>query len=105
MALFASPAVKDLKKQADEIGSMIGQVALGMLPANDVADVIARDDRRARLHKALRAVAAEVGDAKALKIAVKAAREGAEPWVRTTQVNITDCYDQAEETVREMLAE
>lgn len=103
MALFASAAVKDLRKQAGEIGSMIGQVGVGMIPAGDVADVIANEEWRQRLRTALSVVSREIGDDKALKTATKAARSGAEPWVRQSQANILYCYDRAEEAVRSML--
>jgi hypothetical protein len=103
MALFASPAVKDLKKQSAEIGSMIGQAGLGMLSASDVSDVIANEDWRQRLRTALRVASQEMGEDKAIKTATKAARSGAEPWVRQSQANILYCYDRAEEAVRSML--
>ena len=103
MGLFASPAVKSLNKQAGEIGSLVGQAGMGMLSDGDVADIVANDERRRQLREQVIFVSAEVGDEKATEMAVKAARKGAEPWVRTSQANIRHCYDQAEEAIRLML--
>jgi hypothetical protein len=103
MGLLASPAVKSLNKQAGEIGSLIGQAGMGMLSESDVADIVANDERRQQLRELVRSVSVEVGDDKATKMAVKAARKGAEPWVRNSQPNIRHCYDQAEEAIRSML--
>jgi hypothetical protein len=51
----------------------------------------------------VRSVSIEVGDDKAKKMAIKAARKGAAPWVRTTQANMTYCYDEAEAAARSLL--
>lgn len=104
MSLCASPAVKNLKKQADEIGSIIGQSGRGLLSAADVADVIASEEWRQRLCAAFSKASQEVGEDNALKTAIKAAKVGAEPWVRQSQTNILHCYDDAEGAIRTMVA-
>ena len=103
MALFDTPAVKELKKQSGFIGGMFGQVGLGQLPANDLTDLVNNRLWRARLRDAFAAASADVGETKATNVAVKAARVGAEAYVRLTQKNIRYVYDEAEKAIREML--
>jgi hypothetical protein len=103
VALFSTTAVKELKKQAGAIGGMFGQVGLGQLSANDLTDLVNSAEARVSLRDAFAAASADVGETKATNIAVKAARVGAEAYVRLTQKNIRYVYDEAEKAIREML--
>jgi hypothetical protein len=95
--------VKELKKEAELIGGMCGQAHVGDLSWSDVDDVIANDGFRERLRAAFSSAAQEVGEAKALKAALKAARYSAEavPFVR--KISKGDVETRAESAIGQML--
>src|SRR5581483_7937788 len=76
-------AVARLVRQAELIGSMHGQVYLGVLSADDVADVIQHTGIRAHLQKAFDAAVADVGGNNALTLAVDSAQNRAAAAVST----------------------
>lgn len=76
-------AVGSLVRQAELIGSMHGQVYLGVLSADDVADVIQHTGIRAHLQKAFDGAVAEVGGNNALALAVDSAQNRAAAAVGT----------------------
>ncbi|HEV2122566.1 MAG TPA: hypothetical protein VGW38_07310 [Chloroflexota bacterium] len=103
MRLFATPAVKELKQQSEFIGGMHGQVHLGRLSRNDLVDVIQHQGFRSRLRAAYDAAVADVGEEKALKAAISAARIQAEAYARLGERNYGDVPPAAERSIREML--
>jgi uncharacterized protein DUF2510 len=78
---FHAAAVAGLARQAELIGSMHGQVYLGVLSADDVADVIQHTGIRAHLQKAFEAAVADIGGNNALTFAVDAAQNRADAAV------------------------
>jgi hypothetical protein len=101
--MFGPASVKQLKKEAEFIGSLFGQAHVGDLSWNDVADVVGNDGFRERLQTAFSAAAGEVGEKKALKAALKTARNYAEasPYVRGVQIGSVGA--QAEKAIGQML--
>jgi len=105
VALFDTPAVKELKRHAQLIGSMHGQVYLGHLPQRDLEDVVHDQEMRLRLRRAYDAAVADVGEKKALKAAVSETRIWAEASGRLRQANYGDMVLAAERSLRSMLGE
>jgi hypothetical protein len=103
MGLFGTPAVKDLKKEATFIGGMYGQVFLGHIRSSDLAEFVTAESEREKLRNLFAAASADVGDRKALKIALKAANIGADSYARLGQGPFRDVIREAESTVRNML--
>lgn len=103
MGLFESSAVKELKKQAELIGGICGQAQVGDLAWSDVDDVISNSSFQERLRAAFATAAAEVGDEKALRLVLRAARYSAEapPFVRKLPKGNVE--DRAEAAINQML--
>lgn len=101
--MFGPASLKELKQQAEQIGSMCGQAYVGVLSWADFADVVNNEGFRTRLQSAFAAASADVGEAKALKAAVKEARKYAQavPYVR--KVPLGDVETRAEVAIKEML--
>lgn len=104
MGFFDPPSVKELRKQAEYIGAMHGQVHLGQLSAADVADIVSSGSWKAKLRDAYLAASADVGEPKARKAAVKAANLGADSYARLGEGRYQHVVQEAEQNVLGMLA-
>jgi Protein of unknown function (DUF2510) len=109
MGLFETSAVKELKKEAGYVGGLYAGAHGGDLSTADLIDVTQHKDFRSRLRQAFAAAARDIGEAKALKEAVKSARIECDAYcyVRHRDGGPGNCRDTqraAEETIREILA-
>jgi hypothetical protein len=103
VALFAPASVKRLRKEAELIGDLFGQAHVGDLSSADVADVVAHSEFRERLQTAFAAAAEEVGEKKALKEALKTARNYAEAAPHVRNLPYGSVGADAERAIIEML--
>jgi hypothetical protein len=103
MGLFSTAAMKELKKQAELIGSLHGDAYVGTMQWADVADVVANKDFQTRLRGAFDAASRDVGEKKALKAALSTAKNYAEaaPYVRSLPLG--NVGRDAEKAIRQML--
>jgi hypothetical protein len=107
---FSTTAVSRLKKEAEFIGSMRGQVYLGVLSADEVDDILKHTRIGPILRQAYQEAAAGIGGGSALSVAVDSARRRAATAICTgrregeSYGNYTGVLAAAERLVREMLA-
>lgn len=110
MGAFSTKAVSRLKKEAEFIGSMRGQVYLGVLSAEEVDDILKHTRIRRNLQQAYLEAAAGMGRGGALSVAVDSARRRAAAAICTGRRegesfgSYTGVLAAAECVVREMLA-
>ncbi len=76
--MFRRPSVRELKRQARLIGMIHAQAYLRELSAADRDDVLRSNAVRFELQAAYWSAAADIGEDKAMKAAVKAARSQAD---------------------------
>jgi hypothetical protein len=84
--MFESPSVKVLLQQASQLGSFHGMAFMGDLSEYDFNDVLQDAGTRNRLKFAFQTAAGEIGSAKAMAKAVKAARGAAEAYLYVRKV-------------------
>jgi Protein of unknown function (DUF2510) len=109
VGLFDTLAMKDLKKQAEQIGILYGQARTGRLSEADRDDAVQNDDIRAGLRQAYEAASKDVGSRQALKAAMKSARDQCDAICYVSSrhggpPNYDDARRAAEEAVRGILA-
>lgn len=76
--MFGRPSVRELKRQARLIGMAHAQAYLRELPAADRDEMLRNTEVRFQLQAAYWSAAADVGEDKAMKAAVRAARSQAD---------------------------
>ena len=86
--LFATPAVKELRKQAGFIGSLYGSLYSGAISAADVASIVEDPGYRSELRAAYESSVSDVGERKSLKEAIASA----EIWAAAPAKNRGDGY-------------
>jgi hypothetical protein len=105
MGLFDPPTVKELKlkKKAQFIGGLYGNVHLGHFSPADLNELVHAESRRAELQAAFVAASAEVGPEKAMKAAMRGADLGADSYARLGKTQYGHVVQAAKDGVRAML--
>jgi hypothetical protein len=103
MGLFDSPAVKELKSAARDLGGMCGSAHVGTLPSEALVELVVDPSFRGQFQAIFSAAVQDVGESKALKIANREARAFARIAPENRNIPLGNVGDRAEILVDQLL--
>jgi hypothetical protein len=101
--MFDPPSIKDLKSQAKTIGELFGSAHRGHISISDRNEVLRDPGLKERMKGAYQAAVVDVGERKALKVALREADIWAEAQARLGPGPYGQVRKDAQAAVRQML--